>query len=319
MVVEKVIKRVAKKLIAAGHTCTSILDYRYRCHEFKGEWPPVFVVGAPRSGTTLIYQLLMSAFQFAYLPNVANTFYRCPITALKWGMNWCKTYQSTFSSSHGYEKGCMAPSEAGNIWNRWFPFEKREGFNYTPAGWLSPKARREIHCLVTNVEQIFQAPFITKNVKMCVRLPALKEIFPGALYLHIQRDMTDVILSNLVMRRNRGVSWASVMPKNIKIILDMDEIDQVTHQIMDVEHDMMQDLKLYPQQNVFLLTYHELCDSPEGLLARLAHFFELHKVRLVKKPFSPQPFQLSSPKISGVVQPEEIERIREFVRTRGTV
>lgn len=316
---EKVIKSVVKKMIAAGHACTSICDYRYRCHDPQSEWPPVFIVGAPRSGTTLIYQLMMSAFRFAYLPNVANTFYRCPITALNWGMKWCKDYQSSFSSSHGYEKGCMAPSEAGNIWNRWFPYEKREGFNYTPAGWLSPAAQREIHGLVANVERIFQAPFITKNVKMCVRVQALQEIFPNALFIHIQREMIDVILSNLVMRRSRGVSWASVMPKNIKAIMAMDEIDQVCHQIMDVEGDMMQDLKLYPHQAIFSLTYNELCESSEGLLIRLAHFFELHKVSLTTKPLSSQSFQISSPKISGIVQPDEIERIRETLRTWVTV
>lgn len=313
--VKTVFKSGAKKMIATGHQCTALLDYRYLHQEVNCAWPPIFIVGAPRSGTTLIYQLLMSAYKFAYLPNIANTFYQCPITALKFGLKYCKPYQSTFASTHGYEEGCLAPSEAGDIWNRWFPHEKREGYNYTPAGWLSPSARREIYRLIAQVEHIFAAPFITKNVKMSVRVPALKEVFPDALYIYIQRDIEEVILSNLVMRRKRDVSWASVMPKNIQAILEMDEIDQVCHQIFSVENDLQDDLRLYPQKNVFLLNYHDLCEAPPTILSKFEAFIGSNKVQLIKTPCSPQPFKLSSPKTAGIVQPEEIERIREIIRT----
>ena len=33
-------------------------------------WPPVFILGAPRSGSTLLYQVLTEAFDFAYLTNL---------------------------------------------------------------------------------------------------------------------------------------------------------------------------------------------------------------------------------------------------------
>ena len=75
------LKKIVKKSIYWGHKTTSILDSQFLKKEIKCQWPPIFILGAPRSGTTLIYQLLISNFRFAYFPNIANTFYMCPIYA----------------------------------------------------------------------------------------------------------------------------------------------------------------------------------------------------------------------------------------------
>ncbi|NIU01842.1 MAG: hypothetical protein GWN01_13310, partial [Nitrosopumilaceae archaeon] len=67
--------------------------------------------------------------------------------------------------------------------------------------------------IIAYLEWLFDSPFLTKNVKMSVRLPALKEIFPEAKLIRIRRNPVDIALSLLLARRIRGLEWWSVMPK----------------------------------------------------------------------------------------------------------
>ena len=47
-----------------------------------------FVLGPPRSGTTLLYELLLTRFRFAYFSNLAHRFYRTPVAASRLGLRW---------------------------------------------------------------------------------------------------------------------------------------------------------------------------------------------------------------------------------------
>ena len=314
------IKSFAKSTLALMHTASTGFDKRYMAQKVDYEWPPLFILGVPRSGTTLLYQMMMTAFEFSYIPNISNRWYMCPITAAVLGLKMCRVYKSSFSSTHGYEKGCMAPSEAGNVWNRWFPHEKREGYNYTPVDWLSRSSNEEIYNLIANLEHVFRAPFITKNVKMSVRLAALKKIFPDAVFLVIKRDIKDVILSNLVMRRKRGVEWASVMPKEIEQIRALPELEQVCSQIHFVEKNLTEDMALYPESAVYRLDYTSLCSDPALVIDNVRLFAESNNIHLTPTG-APMPanFELSKPKVDGWISGDELLQIDDILKSLSEV
>ena len=306
-------KTVAKRILELGHKSTALLDSRFLNRDIQLQFPPVFIVGVPRSGTTLLYQLMMSAFKFAYIPNVANTWYQCPITATRWALRWCQPYQSLFASRHGYEQGCLAPSEAGNIWNRWFPYEKREGFNYTPAGWLSDSAQQEIVRCVAHIEQLFDAPFLTKNVKMSVRIAALREMFPGALFIHISRDPLDAALSLLVVRRKNNKEWWSVLPREYAELEALPELEQVCKQVYFTEQNILDDVKGISDR-VHSLPYSTVCSQPHLTITELSQYFNQSEMNLAPDLKDvPDSFPVSQPKTQGVVSPEEVEKMRQML------
>jgi len=41
--------------------------------------PPIFIVGAPRSGTTLLTQVLISSFELGYIDNISSKFWTNPL------------------------------------------------------------------------------------------------------------------------------------------------------------------------------------------------------------------------------------------------
>ncbi len=310
----RTVKNIIKNGLAIGHKATAVLDQPYLSKEKKCKWPPVFIIGAPRSGTSLLYQLLVNSFEFSYFPNIANRFYMCPITATKIGKQLCRKYRSSFSSSYGFEKGCMAPSEAGNIWNRWFPHENREGYNYTPADYLSPPAQHTIYQMVVNIQEIYGAPFITKNVKMSVRLPALQQMFPEAVYICIQRDIKDSALSNLAIRRKNKTDWWSVMPKEINQIKHLSDTEQVYYQVYYVNKNIEEDLRLIPSTQIHKIKYESICTNPGDGLSKLHKFLTNNQLTVERThPDIPTEFPVSRPGANQWVQKEDLQKIEKLV------
>jgi len=233
---------------------------------------PIFIVGPPRSGTTLLYQLMVTAFNVSYLPNIANTFYLCPVLATKVTKVLCPPYRSTWQSSFGVEKGLMAPSEGGNVWNRWFPHVAREGYEYTMQ--LDPRDKVELVNMVNGIEKIFDAPFLNKNVKMSVRIPALLGIYHNACFVIIERDFDEVVTSNIMMRQVFGRTWMSVAPLEYNEIKGLPQEEQVTLQIKYVIDNMETDIARY-EPLYTRVAYSELITQPFSIIDHLANTLKL--------------------------------------------
>jgi len=310
----KHIKEIVKKIVYLGQQTTAVLDRRFLAQRLKCQWPLIFILGPPRSGTTLLYQLMIHAFKLAYFPNIGNTFYMCPIFATQLGMKRCPVYQTNFTSNYGFEKRCMAPSEAGNIWNRWFPEEKRDGFNYTPASYLTLDTQHLIYQLIANLERLFEAPFLTKNVKTNVRLRVLYEIFPNALFIRIQRDLIDTAVSLLLYRRKKKLNWHSVMPKEINKIKRLSDIEQVCHQIFYVEKNMKKDIQLFAPDQFYSVRYERLCENPIRELEKIHHFLTIHECKPERKNNRvPPAFCRSKPVVGQWINQKEIRTIEKII------
>ena len=86
--------------------------------------PPIFIVGAPRTGSTIVYQLITQYFDTIYFNNLVhlareNTYFGF------WLSNkfFKENPHNSFKSNHGdtLTGGLHAPSEGGQIWQKWLP------------------------------------------------------------------------------------------------------------------------------------------------------------------------------------------------------
>ncbi|HQU70719.1 MAG: sulfotransferase [Calditrichaeota bacterium] len=311
------LKRVARSAIAAAHRASGVLDAPFYRNTRLPQWSPTFVLGAPRSGTTLLYQVLTSAFRFAYFPNVADQFYQCPIRMTRLTLPDQFHFTSTFESRYGREQGRLAPSEGGNVWNRWFPHENREGFNFTPANFLSEGDLGRIRTTIACFEDTFSAPFISKNVKMGVRLPALKALFPDANYCYIQRNPADVALSLLLYRRKSGKSWWSAMPREIEQLKSLSDLEQVVGQVYYLEQNIEEGLSDLPGERVLWVDYRDLCRNPRAFPAQLEEKFPLLRdFRVENSDGIPAAFKISHPRTEGYVSAAELAQLKQLVAAR---
>lgn len=236
---------------------------------------PIFIVGAPRTGSTFLYQNLSHYLDILYPDNLACHFHQHFFIGF-WLSNFFyknKPHHS-FSSHHGstYHDGMHAPGEAAGYWYRWFPRDR----DFVDRDELPQDVQQQLRQSIFEISHYFQKPILFKNLNNGQRLRALQQVFPKARIIFIQRNLTDHAASILRARQKDGVKphhWWSVRPKNFKELLPQKEADMVAAQIFFVEKEIRESLSLFPDKQVLTVDYAQFCKNPQEFTQRVGEVF----------------------------------------------
>ncbi len=292
-------KKVSNNLISKGFRFfLAGLEKKFLLFSDKSlQYPPVFVIGPPRSGTTLLYQLLTQKYYFSYFSEYAASYNTIPFLASYFTKKNFDSENNSFESNFGRPHGLFSPSEAGEIWNRWFPTEYREGFNYVDENHLSSGERKVIYQLIRHIEKLVRAPFINKNVKHGVRIRAMNAIFPDALFIEVYRNPFDNAASIWEMRQKLSddhEKWVSVMPKEIDKILEKDIYRQIAAQIFSLQKNIKEDMEHIGNDRLMRVSYEELCRNPVDELESVELFLRKRGCTIKRKSKNIQKFEVRS-------------------------
>lgn len=223
--------------------------------------PPLFIVGAPRCGTTLPYLYLLERFGFGYFPNLAKELDATPILA---GLlaHHLAPHTSSYESRYGQVRGRSAPSDGWEIFHRWFP-------RYDLHRPVQRQRLHELRAIVAAYERIYSAPFINKNNHNSVRIRELNALFPDALFIHVTRDVVDASLSLLQARQFHDVElgdwWSCVPPQYLDRAFDS-QVEQAVYTIVGVRQHVEQRLAALDSNRWLQLAYEDFCRQPEALV-----------------------------------------------------
>ncbi|MCP5066718.1 MAG: sulfotransferase [bacterium] len=263
-------------------------------HRADDPAPVCFVLGPPRSGTTLLYELLISRYRFAYLSNLAHRFYLTPVAATRLGRSGIQQWQGGFESSYGNIEGWAAPSEGGWIWNRWFP---EESYLDEGRGSVLPveTIRRTVHAL----SGVLGAPFLNKNVMHSVHMRLLDHLFPGCLFVHLQRDPAENIRSILRAREHEGgpelkEDWWSVKPRQWQRYRGASRAVQAAAQVLHIHRDVSLDAEYLGPGRCIVVDYADVCSDPNATVDRIGVFLAAGGVELHDHATLPREFRKSS-------------------------
>jgi hypothetical protein len=253
-------------------------------------YSPVFIVTPPRSGSTLLYQLMTGHLATCYFSNLADRLRVqgseiAPALAaalVKW-FNLEQHAAGSFSSYYGLSEGWGAPNEANGIWERWFPEEE----HHSPPGFLPAAGRQGLYRAVAVTEQIFDRSFLNKCIRNSVRIEALAEIFPTALFIQCRRNPLDIAQSLFVARtrdfpfkEDEAIDprdwWFSVKPKEYELIRHKGLVEQVSEQVYYVEQSIAEARRKLGQARFFTVDYERLCYEPNQELQRVVAFMNDH-------------------------------------------
>jgi len=244
-------------------------------HKFKkSQYPLGFIVGNPRSGTTLFLQCLARLGCFSYPSNTLARFAYAPyLGALIQQMLYNKKFDPlnelnlndvdiTFHSALGKSNGVLAPNEFQHFFrnyiNNYFPqyINKNEFDLINFESLLSGLA---------SIEFVFNQPFVTKAMMIQYNLADFHQKIPNSIFFHIKRDPLYVMQSIYQAREKYFgdiTKWWSVKPKEYETLKNLDIYHQIAGQVYFTTKSIEHDLKEIPDKNKLVIEYEDFCLNP---------------------------------------------------------
>lgn len=238
-----------------------------------GDYAPVFILGAPRCGSTLLSQLITQCLDVAYFSNFHAQLYGSPAFAEKLRALNPQRYQSDFASRHGVTNGWSAPSENAAFWYRFF----RRKPAFVP---LSDMPDHQGQAFERSIERFSAASdksVVIKNLYAALRLEVIQHYLPKAKFIVLKRDVRDNAISILNSRQKINGNyhqWWSVDPPERDQLQHLHPVDQVLGQISAI-YELIEAAKhrTTDSQNTFLeLQYETLCEQPKDSLTSICDF-----------------------------------------------
>jgi hypothetical protein len=235
---------------------------------------PLFIIGAPRTGSTILYQLITNLFDLLYIDNLVDIFHRnfyfgfwLSIRVFRDSPHNCYTSQL----GNTKECGLHAPSECGGFWYRWLPKNK----HHIDKGELEDSKVKEIRKNIYSVINRWNKPLVIKNLNSGQRLGLLADVCPDAHILFIKRDPLFTAQSILFAKKKLGLNpydWWSVKPPNFEHLERLPFHEQIIKQIYYCEKTIVTNLEKYNFKNRLIIRYEDLFEDYAGMKNLIKHF-----------------------------------------------
>jgi hypothetical protein len=239
---------------------------------------PVFLVGAPRSGTSLVYKALCLHPDTSYVSNWVRTFPALPQLAV---LNRAATRMPALrrrawfgGGDNAYVYGARRP-----LWQRAFPMPVEGEPLYARAG-LGPDGNGS-GAHLAQLQRSFAAvrraggggTLVNKRVANNRRIPVLLDAFPAARFVEILRDGRAVAasLAKVDWWPDSEVWWCGQTPRQWEAS-GRDPWELCARTWVEELHATEAGLTAVPGEQRHSITYEQLVADPERTMADVAAF-----------------------------------------------
>ena len=228
----------------------------------------VFIVGAPRSGTTLLHQLLASTGAFGYITNYIARFWNAPyIAALQQEVFGFGKYaqKMILHSDLGRTNGLHQPHHFSRFWRRWFGWDENHQMKQV-------QDKSFLQGEVAALEQLYNKPMLFRSDYCGMQIPFLRKTFKKPRFIICARNMAYQAQSILRARKAMFGSydeWFSLKPKEYNDLKELNPYQQVIGQIHYIMHQIYADLGAMDLNDFILVSLENLWRYPKEEIARI--------------------------------------------------
>ena len=252
-------------------------------------FPTILIIGAPRSGTTLLMQWLAASGLVAYPSNLLSRFYNAPYLGARIQQLLCDPrfnykdeladaagYSLPFTSEVGKTKGVLQPNEFWYFWRRFIP-------NKDP-DWITPEQEAMIDVAgfrkgVAHIQHAFGLPFATKGIILQYNLEAVRRALGNVIFIHTRRHPFFNTQSLLKARKDYHgdvATWFSVKPPEYEQLRHLHPIEQVAGQVHCTQVGIDAQLAAMPDKHGLTIDHESFCADPgafyQALRSKLAEW-----------------------------------------------
>jgi hypothetical protein len=255
------------------------------------EHPTLHVVGVPRSGTTLLHQVLAAGLEIGYVDNLTAAFWRAPVFGLRLARKLgVRDSGPSFDSSFGRTRGVGEPHEFGYFWNHHLRYP---GLYALPEGHEETIDWTALRTVLVNMACWERRPMLFKPMLLTWHLERMARELPRTRYVWIRRDLHETALSLLSMREALHGSlevWASLRPHGPDWLADEPPWRQVAAQAIELERTIAGAAERLGGA-VLAVDYEELCAAPEDVVERVRALLASTGSPPARRPTALAPFQ----------------------------
>jgi hypothetical protein len=251
----------------------ALRSYEKRLHQRSAAYsdlPILLVVGAPRSGSTLVYQALVSGLDVSYFSNLGSLFPRAPIAASLLFGGAPRTRPKPFRSYYGNTAGLSGPSDAFSIWNRWLGATDRY---HAPAS-IDEEQSRSMREFFDTWLSTFGRPLVNKNNRNTDCLALLAAALPNARFVVVRRE-PEYVAQSLVLAReqiqgSRFVGWGLLSQDSNPDAGREGYLDDVCRQVFAIEARLREGEAQVDARRFLNVAYESFCEDPVGAVRRIS-------------------------------------------------
>lgn len=267
--------------------------------------PLILVIGAPRSGTTLVYQALAHFLDVTYPSNGSSLFVKSPITAARIQKKLVRRLKPSFENYYGQTRRLSDCNDAFELWNRWLGEDR-----YAPRSELTDEQSCEMQNFFDTWMNAFDKPFLNKNNRNAFAVRVLARHLPNAKFVVVRRNPVFVAQSLIVARKkiqgSESIGWGLNSSSTIGKPDPLAYVDDVCSQIKTIDDEMDSQLIAVDGARVINVTYEGFCNAPQQTIAEVAARFDGLELDADSNLSQLEPFEISQ---KLTINRDEINRI----------
>jgi hypothetical protein len=307
------LREASAAILSPLDRCLQIAEHRRLRSAQPSMLPLLLIVGAPRSGTTLVYQVLARHLPFTYFTNLSALFPRAPLTASRLLLRGPRTAPDSLHNYYGNTAGLTGPNDGFHIWNRWLGADRYQAPQSLPAEAVT--AMRRFFAAWTAA---FGRPLVNKNNRNTDCVGLLGQALPEAVFVVIHRDPVYVAQSLLLARQHvqgdKRRRWG-LRSLDQEVPTDpLGHVDSVCRQVTAIADKLQADCRSLPAARFIDVHYEEFCADPDPTLETISsRVWGASGAVLTGRKIGPVGATTNRQRIS----PAEFERIQSCLRGRS--
>jgi len=240
------------------------LERTYDRKESATQHPLIVVCGAPRSGTTVVYQTLVQHLPVAYFSNLTSLFPRSPLTATQLFGRFLGRPSGEYGSFYGKTRRLSGTNDALYLWDRWLGSDRGK-----PPSEISAAKGQQMRRFFAAWQQVFAKPLVSKNNNLNVSAHLVAEHIPNMYFLCMTRRPRD--LAQSLYRARCDIHGSPTSPYGLtEGNAPNDPVKSVCDQVAYFERINRQQQQRLGENRFWIVSYEDFCRRPGDLVQRVA-------------------------------------------------
>lgn len=278
-------------------------------------YPIVLIIGAPRSGTTLVHQVLARHLDVSYFNNAINLFPRSSRYIGKLFSRGGGASRIAYRSHYGSSARLSGPNDGFSIWNHWLGADR-----YAAPEVVSPANAQDLRAFFEAWFSGIPKPFLNKNNRNVDCAHALSEILPEAVFVEVRRNPMAVAQS--LLRARDYIQGDLHRPWGLHSdkfsVPEVDPVEQVCKQIGSISQRLEAVRTQIDGERYRTIEYEAFCADPAGHVLSLQQSIAGLRLRETPHLDELKPFVLSSKATPETkAASEQRRRVSETLRSLG--